>query len=167
MLARTAKAMISLGLLLTALAPAVGCNGDNGAKACEAYVVPAGTDLSAPATQLRRDVLPIFTRSCAFASCHGSATGRNQGVYLKADDPARVRTEVLATSQRSKTAAYVVPGDPGKSFLMRKVDGDQCTLAAACEKGSCGDTMPLGNPLLPVAERDVIRRWIAQGAKDD
>ncbi|MEZ4257846.1 MAG: hypothetical protein R3B36_02180 [Polyangiaceae bacterium] len=156
----------AIALLSTLAAGDVACTSDGGGPQCAAYVVPAGTDLTQPATQLRRDVLPILNRSCAFSSCHGSASGRNQGVFL-GNDAARVRLEMSAVTQHNKSATYVVPGDPSKSFLMHKIDGDQCTLDSACEKGSCGDSMPLGNPLLPVSDRDVIRRWIAQGAKDD
>jgi hypothetical protein len=156
----------SLFVIAALSAAQLSCTSDGGGPQCSAYVVPAGTDLTQPASQLRRDVLPILNRSCAFSSCHGSVSGRNQGVFL-GNDAARVRLEVSATAQRNKSATYVVPGDPSKSFLMHKMDGDQCTLDSVCEKGSCGDSMPLGNPLLPVSDRDVIRRWIAQGAKDD
>jgi hypothetical protein len=83
----------------------------------------------------------------------------------------------------------VSPGDPGMSFLMHKMDGDQCTLAAACNAGpygpvyrDCGCTMPLlpqanvGASALgscasgmQVSERDRnrVRAWIEQGAKNN
>lgn len=50
---------------------------------------------------------------------------------------------------------------------MHKIDGDVCTLDAQCTNHSCGDTMPGSNDLLDLAIRDTIRRWIAQGAKND
>jgi hypothetical protein len=52
---------------------------------------------------------------------------------------------------------------------MKKVDGDVCLFSGKCTTidGKCDDTMPQGNDLLDVGQRDVIRRWIAQGAADN
>jgi hypothetical protein len=63
--------------------------------------------------------------------------------------------------------AYVKAGDPSQSFLMRKMDGDQCVLDAQCAGMTCQTSMPQNLPLLDVAPRDVVRRWIAQGAADN
>jgi hypothetical protein len=68
-----------------------------------------------------------------------------------------------------------VPGDPANSFLMRKVDGCFEGLEASCtvqstesESGHpCGDRMPHSSKTLCEDERDMIRRWIAQGAKNN
>ena len=59
----------------------------------------------------------------------------------------------------------VTPGDPDKSFLLHKLDGDLCVFDESCANGSCGAPMPENNPALPEDKRDAIRRWIAQGAK--
>jgi hypothetical protein len=67
----------------------------------------------------------------------------------------------------------VTAGDPAQSFLMHKMDGDQCTLVSQCMMGNsfrpnCGVFMPYQAPtLLDVPTRDTVRRWIAQGAKDN
>jgi hypothetical protein len=61
----------------------------------------------------------------------------------------------------------VKPGDPKNSFLMRKLDGDHCVLDAQCQGSTCGDSMPNKEEQLSVDERDRVRRWIAQGAKND
>ena len=50
---------------------------------------------------------------------------------------------------------------------MRKVDGSQCALDAQCTGASCQGSMPKNEGLLDLARRDTIRRWIAQGAKND
>ena len=50
---------------------------------------------------------------------------------------------------------------------MRKLDGSQCVLDAQCKGGSCQESMPKGDGLLDLATRDTVRRWIAQGAKND
>jgi hypothetical protein len=52
--------------------------------------------------------------------------------------------------------AKVVPGDPTSSALYRRLFPDTCQ--APC------DTMPLGRPLLPDADRERIRMWIEGGA---
>jgi len=46
------------------------------------------------------------------------------------------------------------------------VDGDLCMIEAQCGR-NCGLSMPKEAPPLDVASRDVIRRWIAQGATNN
>jgi hypothetical protein len=71
----------------------------------------------------------------------------------------------------------IAAGDPAHSFMMYKLDGDptaadmsaevSCpTLTCAANK-TCGGSMPSGGPQLMPMDRDIIRRWIAQGAKND
>jgi hypothetical protein len=51
---------------------------------------------------------------------------------------------------------------------MHKLDGDQCQFDSQCSGGSCLSLMPSGgSELLPVANRDLLRRWIAQGAANN
>ncbi len=139
---------------------------------CQAYVVPAGTDLAAPVVSLSTDiVLPIFSKTCAFSSCHGG-TNNNHGIYLAGDAPSIRKALVNVAATNAPGLSLVVPGNPGASFLMHKIDGDQCTLLAKCTGGDCGTSMPqasasLGAPLLEVGQRDTLRRWIAQGAPDN
>ncbi len=61
----------------------------------------------------------------------------------------------------------IEPGDPAKSFLMRKLDGDACMFDAVCVNGSCGESMPQKSELIDPATRDAVRRWIHQGAKEN
>jgi hypothetical protein len=150
----------AFALLLTA------CPGDD-TPTCTAYVVPPGTDLTTPVVSLRNDVVPILTSSCAFSTCHGEKTSPgNNGLYLGTQqgtpDATAIHASVLATAV-SYDMPVVTPGDPSQSFLMHKADGDACTLC----KNLCGESMPQSTQLLPVASRDTIRRWIAQGAKDN
>jgi hypothetical protein len=49
---------------------------------------------------------------------------------------------------------------------MRKIDGDQCFFAGKCNLLGCGLTMPAAEQL-DLQSRDTIRRWIAQGAKEN
>ncbi len=139
---------------------------------CEAFVLPAGTDLLAPPTTFRAAVVPLFAQSCGFSSCHGNALARNSaGLYLggkdEVPDATRIRKGLLEASSELTSMPLVVPGEPTKGYLMRKLDGDHCLLDASCEGKSCGQAMPRDNELLPAEVRLVVRRWIAQGAKDD
>jgi hypothetical protein len=66
----------------------------------------------------------------------------------------------------------ITAGDPGQSFMMYKLDGafpmtptnnEVTCMTLTCAKSStCGQAMPSAG--MPLADRDVIRRWIAQGA---
>jgi hypothetical protein len=79
----------------------------------------------------------------------------------------------------SKTAPAVnrvKPNEPENSFLMMKIDRCHCTAISGltCEqlKGAdsdepCGDNMPQDGSRLDAAERDIIRRWISQGAQNN
>ena len=153
---------------LTALG-AAGCPGpDPGpSSGCDDHAPPAGFDALTPAVSFSRDVLPIFARSCAFSTCHGSTSGPANGVFLGRDGP-RVHAAVLnVKGDELPTMPFVNPGNPRESYLMRKMDGSQCALDAQCKGGSCQSTMPKGNVALELPTRDIVRRWIAQGAKND
>ncbi len=70
-------------------------------------------------------------------------------------------------------AKLVVAGDPSQSFLMLKLDNCQAAANLTCVKIAsnksgklCGKGMPDGN-LLCDDERDIFRRWIAQGAQNN
>jgi hypothetical protein len=140
------------------------------ADSCSVYVPPAGSDLTTP-VHFKADVLPILVNSCAFSSCHGAPNGSNQGLYLGEKPPASSDTEriykaaVGVPASELPTMSYIAPGDTANSYLLHKIDGDMC--AVKCTDPSCNVTMPQGGDLLEPATRDVIRRWVLQGAKND
>jgi hypothetical protein len=163
--------LLLLVSLLGAAVAASSCSSDPPANTCTQYAVPPGTDLTKPTVSYGTEVLPLFKRSCGLSSsCHSSPTG--QRVFLGATNVTMSNTETRAKIVNVKAAAltsmdYVKPGDPVNSFLMRKMDGDLCPLKGQCVAGDCGKSMPENADLLPVAERDLVRRWIAQGAPDN
>jgi hypothetical protein len=112
----------------------------------------------------RRDVVPLLERSCGSSSCHGSPSS-NKGVQLKGD-PVALRAGLVSVTASRASMSYVEPGRPEESFLLRKMDGDFCGLAERCKSG-CGEAMPKGGSPLPSADRDAVRAWIANGAKDN
>jgi hypothetical protein len=147
----------------------LGCSSDEppGGGSCIDYQPPAGFDALTPAVSFSRDVMPVFKQSCAFSTCHGSTTGPANGVFL-GDDAARVHKALVgARSGELATMNFVTASDPRQSYLMRKMDASQCALDAQCTGGSCQGSMPKNEDPLPVDKRDIVRRWIAQGAKND
>jgi hypothetical protein len=67
----------------------------------------------------------------------------------------------------------IAAGDPDASYMMHKLDDDQCQFATTCDATGnkifklCGSSMPQLAPLLDENTRDAFRRWIAQGAKNN
>ena len=153
---------------LAALA-AAGCPGpDPGpASSCNDYAPPATFDALSPAVSFSKDVLPIFARSCAFSTCHGSTTGPANGVFLGRDGPRVHAAVVNVKGDELDSMPFVSPGNPRESYLMRKMDGSQCALDEKCKGASCQGSMPKGDAPLELPTRDIVRRWIAQGAKND
>jgi hypothetical protein len=152
-------------VLLLVLLPACS-DAKSETNGCVEHVVPPGTDLMQPVVSLRADLAPIFRQACAPSVCHGGAMG-NQGVYIGRDAPRFFASTVGVKSRALPEMAYVTPDDPKQSFLMRKIDADHCLFDARCKDGTCGASMPKYGAPLDVAERDAIRRWIAQGARDN
>lgn len=121
-------------------------------------------DARNPYPSFRDDVVPIVQASCALTACHASKES-NLGIFL-AYDPAQIYSELKKTSPTATGEAFVVPGDPAKSYLMVKLEGKQAALAAKCAAGSCGAEMPPGS-LLPADKLETVRKWITEGAKDN
>jgi hypothetical protein len=149
---------------------------------CPPYVADA--DLSTPTTTFVHDVVPVFQTSCAVGgeTCHGdptvTASQRPFLGYFDGDGGAAVTQAVRSglvgiKSKEDLLMNLVTAEDPAKSFLMHKMDGDQCTLISECMQGAsyrpnCGVFMPYQYPtILDPDTRNVVRRWIAQGALDN
>lgn len=152
----------------------VGCGGDEGTEGddtCYDYSgFSAGADVS-----FKTDVLPIFRNSCGLSTaCHGNPSGPTEQPYLgPAMGPAITDMEIMAiftdnvgvASAKAPSMKIVDPGSPQTSFLMAKVDDKLTCSTVKCDT-TCGTSMPQGAPL-PEDKRDIIRRWIAQGAKNN
>jgi hypothetical protein len=156
---------------------------------CTAYVSTA--DLTTPTVSFQTDVLPIFQQSCSVGgpTCHGAP---NETALLRpflgavgvdggADAETILSGIVGVASHEDPQMKIVTANDPSQSYLMHKVDDDQCTLATDCASqqaaivaagnvayAGCGLLMPQTNTApLDVSTRDTIRRWIAQGAANN
>ena len=138
-------------------------------------------DLDAPSVSFKKDIAPTFQQSCAIAgsTCHGdpSVALTQQRPYLGLFDGGADASQIVSgivgvLSNEDPTMNVVTAGDPANRYLLHKVDGDQCTLAPQCaatqtQYTNCGLQMPYSSPPLDPPTRDAIRRWVAQGAKND
>ena len=92
-------------------------------------------------------------------SCHGAG---NAGGMTLAAGAAYANLAGVPPSNGAALAAgllRVAPGDPDRSFLLRKLEG---TLGP-----DEGQPMPRVGSQLPPALIDLVRRWIAAGAPAD
>jgi WD40 repeat protein len=92
-----------------------------------------------------KDVRRIFQQHCQ--GCHQPA--RPQGGYVMTS-----HADLLKAGDRGQPG--VVPGSADKSVLIEQI---------VPKNGKAA--MPKGKPPLSAADIDLIRRWIAEGAKDD
>jgi hypothetical protein len=119
-----------------------------------------GVDGGPPATLA--SVETVLDRSCTAAGCHGATYPAVMGLDLR-------RGHVIASTVNQAAVSTcggvrVVPGDPMRSFLYRKLDD-----AVPCDFGDMGMGLQMprcedGSCPLPDCEIDVIRRWILAGA---
>lgn len=138
---------------------------------------PAATELTTPAVSFATDIVPVFQASCSLSSsCHQLQQGGPSLLYLggeasKPADGAGIFAAIVdKPSVELASMMYVKSGDPANSFLMHKLDGDECELASQCGATpvpSCGEPMPMSGCALAGTTRDKFRRWIAQGAKNN
>jgi mono/diheme cytochrome c family protein len=100
------------------------------------------------AVSFNDDILPIFKGRCV--DCHQSG-----GVgYEKSGLDLRTYAGVM---KGTKFGSMVTPGNPDTSNLVWLLDW----------KGSPETRMPHGKTKLSTCDRDAIREWIRQGAKDN
>jgi len=113
-------------------------------------------DVSTPSAQLcaaepqslSEDILPILTGRCV--SCHqpGGAGYEKSGLDL---------TTYEGLMKGTKFGAMVIPRDPESSNLMWLLDW----------RASPEVRMPHGKKKLSICDRNAIRAWIREGAKDN
>ncbi len=96
----------------------------------------------------QEDVLPIFKVHCT--SCHAPA---GEGTTASGLD----LTTYQGVMKGTKFGLMIIAGDPDSSNLMRLLDW----------RASPQLRMPHGKQQLPAGERDTIRTWIRQGAKNN
>ncbi len=105
-----------------------------------------------------RDIQPIFTANCALSGCH-AGTSPQQNQNLSAGLAYQYIVNV-ASNERAGMKR-VLPFQPDSSYLVHKIQGTQLSV------GGSGDQMPLGATPLTQSQIDLIRAWIAAGAKNN
>ena len=174
-------ACLSLPLAVAACSSSASTSPDGAAGGCQAYVSTANLDT--PVVSFATDVTPILRGSCALtSSCHGDpsviAESRPFLGFANPDAGMAAAQTIIdglvgVKSTEDLSMNLITAGDPSQSFLMHKLDDDQCTLISQCMMGpsfrsNCGVFMPYQFPdILDVATRDVVRRWIKQGARNN
>lgn len=103
-----------------------------------------------------QDVLPILSRDCTGADCHGSGF-KAEDLDLETD--AYKAIFKLKSSQQPKLM-LVAPKSAKESYLWHKVSG---THKSDEVKGK-GETMPLSRGMLEKKDLEKIKAWIEQGA---
>ena len=109
---------------------------------------PRTVSAAAPQESFSEDVFPIFKGRCV--DCHrpGGEGFEKSGVDL---------STYQGLMKGTKYGPMVIPGRPESSNLMRLLDW----------KVSPEIRMPHGKKKLSTCDRDAIRTWIRQGAKDN
>lgn len=141
------------GAIVAALALALtGCGGGSGEGLDEngRPIAPGGSP-GPPGPTLVSIQANVFSVSCAISGCHGGGTVQ-QGLRL---DPGFSASNLInVPSPRDPNLIRVVPGNPGASLLIQKLEGAQ----------TLGDRMPQFGPYLAQTTIDEIRLWIQNGA---
>lgn len=122
----------------------------------EGFDVPSGSTTTTVATggslltAIQRD---IFSPTCAASGCHDPLT-HSEGLVLSAAEVSF--NALVGVPSACSGKIRVVPGEPSASYLLDKL-GDGEAL--------CGSRMPRNLPSLTTGELQLIRDWIASGAK--
>ena len=101
-----------------------------------------------PRISFSEDVLPLLKFKCG--ACHLAG---GEGVEKSGFDV----TSYDSVMKGTKFGAMIVPGDADSSSLMRLLDW----------RVSSDIWMPHGKKQLSICDRDLIRTWIFEGAKND
>lgn len=170
-----------LAFSLTLPSSLLSCGASTSEEAPKPLCHDAGAmDLQTPMMSFRTDILPTLRQSCGLSqSCHGLSPPTKGQPYLgpAVSAPTPTNEEVAqllagvvdAASTAEPAMSLVTPLHPKKSFLMYKIDGSTTCEALTCAAdASCGDSMPpgVGSDTL-LTFRNNMRRWIAQGARDN
>lgn len=114
-------------------------------------MTPAGDGLGAPQTaqvSFSEDILPLFKWRCGNCHSPGGEGFTASGLDL---------TSYGGVMRGTRFGPMVIPGDPEGSNLMLIVDW----------RTSEKLRMPHNKKKLSICDRDAIRAWIRQGAKND
>lgn len=108
-----------------------------------------------PAFTFSRIQAEIFTPTCDRSGCHAADTAQ-AGMVLQAG---RSYGEIVGRrSTENPTLNRIEPGNPERSYMLKKLRGDP---------DITGEHMPLGGPYLTQDQIDGITGWILAGAPNN
>jgi hypothetical protein len=110
--------------------------------ACAVVAMTAGISRAADKIDFAKQIRPIMADTCY--KCHGEKKAKG-----------KLRLDSLAAFQAGgKDGKVILPGDPAKSDLYRRI-----TLSSSDD-----DVMPPEGDPVPKDKQELIKQWIAQGA---
>ncbi len=100
----------------------------------------------------------IFGPACATGGCHDAESAAGELDLSTAPRSHRAMVGVRSKNRVAKENGWLMvkPGEPERSFLLRKLDGPGL---------GEGDPMPSETQMLNPYYRDLIADWIVQGAQ--
>lgn len=101
-----------------------------------------------PAVSFSKDVRPVLNARCGACHVPGQPGYEASGLSTASYE---------AVMKGTKFGAVVIPGDPLSSVLTMLVEG----------RADPSIRMPHGDQPLPDAEKQILRDWVAQGAKNN
>ena len=158
------KTWLRVGLLVACVCACSSSSDSEKTKPRQCLTAPPAVDLTQPEVSFSKTVAPIVQNNCSLPACHADSAV-SLGIFLPKDN-AQIYKALHAPATTNLKLDIVKAGAPADSYIMHKLDGTHCALDKDCVKGSCGQEMPPGETL-SVDDRNSIRRWIAQGAKDN
>ncbi|HXG38879.1 MAG TPA: hypothetical protein VNL36_08955 [Bacteroidota bacterium] len=123
----------------------------------DAGTAPTGTN-GPPSAEVSfsQQIQPIFNGN-GCVSCHGGSGGLSLTAGQSYNNLVNVNAQAGCTTKKR-----VLPGNPSESVLYIRISAN--TPDTECGPNS---RMPQGSPRLPQATIDLVREWIAQGAKNN
>ena len=148
LLRRAASAMFACAAL------AAGCD-----ESLETFAGPTPT-LTPTFTAIQRDIFQASDSSGrpSCASCHNPNEIACRVVGLDLSTGGTYDSLVGVASRQKPGAVRVVPGNPGNSYLIQKIEGRADIVATR---------MPQRGPYLTDGQVTVLKRWIELGARRD
>jgi hypothetical protein len=140
--------------LVSMLAPALGCDGDDGddeVAETDDTTSDTGGELSYAA-----DIQPIWDASCVTA-CHTAGGTAASVLDLSGNAYANI---VDVNSGQAIGVKLIASGDAMQSYLVAKIEGNQTLL------GGTGGLMPSGADALDAATIQLIKDWVDAGAPE-
>ena len=117
-------------------------------------------NLTVSFSSIQREIFSAADSSgrVACTNCHIAARAQFVG-NLNLSEGVSYAQLVNVPSTNLRSATRVIPGDPDNSYLVRKLEGGPSIF---------GNRMPnTGGPYLTSGQMAIIRRWIAEGARNE